>query len=93
MKHNYLVSDQGGLVSSFINRADSIASARVEIAIEATALLAALGVAVLTVPTIVGAIGGGTAAAAVAARMYSLSTGGHNSIEKAYEINQSIRNQ
>lgn len=95
-KHNYLVSDQGGLVSSFMNRADQIASARVEIAIEMTALLVSLGVAVITVPTIIATaagIGATVAAAAIAARMVSMSTGGHNNIEKAYEINQSIRNQ
>ncbi|WP_170005870.1 hypothetical protein [Bacillus fonticola] len=92
-KHNYLTSDQGGLVAQFMSRADSISSARTELSIEATALMGALGVGVLTIGTVIGALTAAGAAGAIAARMYSVSSSAHTDIERAYEIVQSIRNQ
>lgn len=89
---NTLTSNQGGLVSSFINKADSISSARAELAIEAAALMGLLGVAVLTVPTILGAITASGSAALVAARMYSVSSGAHTDIKNAYEYARAIKN-
>lgn len=90
-KHTYLTSSQGGLLSSFMSRADSIRSARTELNIEVTALMGALGLAVITVPTIIGTIGTTGAAAAIAARMYSVSSGAHTHIKRAREIATSIK--
>lgn len=85
-KHNRLSSSQGGLVSSFMTRADSIESARNTLLIEAAALMGLLGVAVLTVATIWGAILAGGAAGAVALRMWNTSSAAHTDIERAYEL-------
>lgn len=90
-KHTYLSSAQGGLLSSFMSRADSIRSARTEVTIEVAALMGALGLAVITVPTIIGTIAGTGAAAGIAARAYSVSSGAHTHIKRAREIATTIR--
>lgn len=91
-KHNYLQSDQGGLVSSFMSRADSISSARKSLLVDAAALAGALGVAVLTVTTIIGALTAAGAAGALAVRMYNTSDAAHGDIKRAYELVTQIRN-
>lgn len=92
-KHNYLQSDQGGLVSSFMSRADSVSSARKSLLVDAAALMGALGIAVLTVATIVGALTAAGAAGALAVRMYNTSDAAHGDIQVAYNLVTQIRNQ
>ncbi|WP_226675711.1 hypothetical protein [Rossellomorea aquimaris] len=92
-KHNYLQGSQGGLVASFMQRADSISGARSELITEAAALTAALGVAVLTLATVIGAIGAAGSAGLIAARMYNVSSGAHTNIKRCYELIGTINSQ
>ncbi|MGG6431578.1 hypothetical protein ACPF7I_08030 [Anoxybacillus sp. D401a] len=92
-KHNYLQGSQGGLVSSFMTRADAISSARSTLLIEAAALMGALGVAVLTVSTIFGALTATGSAAVIAANMISVSNSAHADIQRAYELATVIKSK
>lgn len=88
-RHNYLTVIN---MSAFINKADAISSARSELNIEATALMGYLGVAVLTVTTIIGAAAAAGPAAITAARMISVSNAAHSDIGMAYEYLKTIPN-
>jgi hypothetical protein len=90
-KHNRLSSDQGGLVSSFMIRADAIKTARTELLVDLAALSASLGYAVLTVPSVWGAIIAGGAAGGIAIRMWIVSSDAHDDIAKAYELVTNIK--
>lgn len=92
-KHNYLNSHQGGLVSSFLIRADNVSSARTELLILGASLIGSLGVTVLTAATIAGAIVGTGTAAGIATRMMIVSNNGHNDIVKAYDLIKIINTQ
>lgn len=89
-KHNFTSGSQGGLVSSFMSRADNVSSARSTLLLDAAALAGALGVAALTVATILGAVTAIGAAGVLAARMVSTSQSAHNDIDKAYDLIKQI---
>lgn len=92
-KHSYLTSNDGGKVSSFMIRTDSVKSARNSLLIDAAALAGALGVGLLTVATIVGAITAAGAVEVLAIRMYNTSSSAHGNIQRAYEILGTISHQ
>lgn len=67
-------------------RADNVGTARNTLLIDAAALMGALGVAVLTVSTIIGAVTAAGTVGVLATRMVNTSKGGHNDITRAYEL-------
>ncbi|WP_156135638.1 hypothetical protein [Geobacillus kaustophilus] len=76
-----------------MTRADTISSARSTLLIEAAALMGALGVAVLTVSTIFGALTAAGSASVIAANMISVSNSAHADIQRAYELATVIKSQ
>ena len=87
-KHNYLGSDQGGLVANFQTRADAVESARLLLGVEA-AFLAGAGIALLTPAFWAGVVAG----AGSAFTMILTYNSAVSDIEANYQTIQAIRNQ
>ncbi|MGF9910805.1 hypothetical protein [Brevibacillus porteri] len=77
-------------ISIFVSKADGVENARDQVSLLTSALAAELGIAVLTVSTVIGAIAAGGAAAITASELVDASNDGLEDLEDAYNIIKNI---
>ncbi|MFF2531859.1 hypothetical protein ACFVS2_23400 [Brevibacillus sp. NPDC058079] len=77
-------------IAIFVSKADGVEDARDQVSLLTSALAAELGIAVLTVSTVIGAIAAGGAAAITASELVDASNDGLEDLEDAYNIIKNI---
>lgn len=92
-KHNYTNSTTGGEVRTFMGYANELVVKRGFIIAEMVLLGSSLGVAVITAPTFIGLLSGGSAASASAIAIMATSTSAHSDIALAYDHLKNATNQ